>query len=67
VTTDNNVIRIFSAENGQVLGELHGHDAGISALVFGPNGTLYSGDRMGVIRSWDLEAQREQWHFSVSD
>lgn len=60
-------IVVLDATNGKTVCELHGHDASIARIVFGANGVLYSGDRIGVIRSWDLESQRERWCLSVLD
>jgi len=58
-------ILLFDAIGGQLKCVLRGHDAPITELAFGPNGLLYSGDIRGVVRSWDIEQQCEQWSFST--
>jgi len=58
-------ILLFDAISGQIMCELRGHDALISGLAFGPDGLLYSSDVRGFIRSWNIEQQCEQWHFST--
>jgi len=58
-------IVLIDAISGQTVCELRGNDAFISRLAFGPDGLLYSGDIKGVVRSWNIEQQCEQWHFST--
>ena len=58
-------IMLLDAISGQIMCELRGHDALISGLAFGPDGLLYSSDVRGFIRSWNIEQQCEQWHFST--
>jgi WD40 repeat protein len=61
------MIILFDAISGEIMSELYGHDAPISALAFAPDGLLYAGDIQGVIRSWNIEQQCEQSRFSTLD
>lgn len=58
-------IRVYDASSGKHLCELTGHDAPIAGLGFACDGLLYSWDTPGVIRAWNVERHREQWHFST--
>lgn len=58
-------IILLDAISGQTMCELRGHDGPISGLAFGSDGFLYSSDLRGVLRSWNIEQQREQWHLST--
>ena len=60
-------IILFDAISGKMMCELHGHDVPISGLAFAPDGLLYSIDIGGVIRSWNIERQCEQWYISTLD
>jgi len=56
---------VYNTASGMFLCELTGHDAPIAGLTFACDGLLYSWDTRGVIRAWNVEQHREQWHFSV--
>jgi WD40 repeat protein len=58
-------IMVFDATGGHIMCELRGHGAPITKLAFAPDGLLYSSDIQGVIRSWNIQQQREQCRFPV--
>jgi hypothetical protein len=48
-------VRLWSATDGQPIGELIGHDTHVYNLAFHPAGRdLVSGDLKGVVKQWDL-------------
>ena len=63
------VVRLWSAETGQLKYEWAGHKSEVTAVAFSPNGRfLYSGDANGRGQLWDLQtpgsSQRLDWHTS---
>jgi hypothetical protein len=55
-------LRLWSAKDGSSA-ELKGHLAPVLEVRFGPDGTLYSLDRMGVVMAWDPAARKVRWRF----
>ncbi|MCA9118123.1 MAG: WD40 repeat domain-containing protein, partial [Planctomycetaceae bacterium] len=54
------VVRIWSAETGELLHELTGHERHIYNLAFSPDGSaLVSGDLTGVLKHWETGSWRE--------
>src|SRR5437763_2772575 len=54
--TDSLVVRVFGARPFHTDGDL-------LALGFAPDGTLWSVEEPGVLRNWDLYAQKQvEWH-----
>ena len=63
------VVRLWSAETGELQFEWAGHKAEVTAVAFSPDGRfLYSGDANGRGQLWDLknpgQGQRLDWHTS---
>lgn len=52
------VIRVWSADSGQLVRELRGHGGAIFTLALHPEGSLASGDQHGVIKHWDMATGR---------
>ena len=51
---DDGIVRLWSAE-GKPLNNLEGHEGYIFSLLFHPDGTLLSGDQLGVVRRWNVK------------
>jgi hypothetical protein len=58
-TPDNKIIQLWSIVSGKEIGQLKGHDEGVS-MAFAPDGkTLASADRT-TLRFWDLATRQER-------
>lgn len=55
---DDGPVRLWSAD-GKPLSNLDGHAGYIFSLMFHPDGTLLSGDQLGVIRHWDVKSGKQ--------
>lgn len=50
------LVKLWSAETGELLRTLEGHEKHVYSLLFHPNGKLLlSGDLQGAVKVWDLE------------
>ncbi len=57
---NDNQVRVWNAETGELKHELSGHESHIYSLLFHPGGEwLLSGELKGVIRQWDLATGQE--------
>lgn len=52
------VVRLWDCDTGRRAGEFTGHTAQIYSLAFHPDGSLVSGDQVGVLKHWDIRAGR---------
>jgi hypothetical protein len=51
---NDNLVKVWSAENGELVKEIAGHDRHVYNVEFHPSGKwLVSGDLMGVLKQWD--------------
>ena len=58
------VVRIWSADTGELVRELTGHKRHIYNLAFHPNGQhLVTGDLMGVLKKWDVRTWKQVFEF----
>lgn len=55
---DDRTVRVWSAD-GKPLKELEGHAGYIFSLMFHPDGSLLSGDQLGVVRHWDANSGKQ--------
>jgi WD40 repeat protein len=53
-------VTVWGTEDGAVRQVLQGHEAGVTAVAFGPQGEVASGDRAGVIRVWDTAGKERR-------
>jgi serine/threonine protein kinase/WD40 repeat protein len=54
-TSESSVLRIFDARTGAIRLTLKGHSGAIDAVTFSPDNTrLYSADRKGAVKVWDV-------------
>ncbi|MCI0464303.1 MAG: PQQ-binding-like beta-propeller repeat protein [Gemmataceae bacterium] len=54
---DDNTIRLWEVQSGQLRGRLVGNQKGTTALAFSPDGRhLVSGSKDGVVRLWDVSS-----------
>ncbi|MCC7423357.1 MAG: hypothetical protein IT428_24030 [Planctomycetaceae bacterium] len=52
---NDNMVRIWSAADGQLIKELPGHERHVYNVMFDPTGkALISGDLMGVVKHWEV-------------
>lgn len=48
-------VKVFDVQSGKMIGSLVGHESSIKSVAFSTDGnTLFSGDKKGWVRSWDL-------------
>ncbi|GIW82782.1 MAG: hypothetical protein KatS3mg105_4589 [Gemmatales bacterium] len=53
------MVRIWSTDNGKKLGELAGHGCDVFSVAFHPSGqSVVSGDLKGVVKQWDLKTNK---------
>ena len=53
---NDNLVKIWSAETGDLVAELSGHERHVYNVRFHPDGRhLVSGDLMGVLKQWEVE------------
>ena len=55
---DDHIVRLWSAD-GKPLSDLEGHEGYIFSLMFHADGTLLSGDQVGVVRQWDVKSGKQ--------
>lgn len=57
---NDNLVRLWSADDGKQLGELAGHERHIYSVAFHPDGkNLVSGDLLGIVKHWDISHPAE--------
>jgi WD40 repeat protein len=65
---DRAAVTIWDFADRRRLAELAGHNAGVSALVFSPDGALLaSGDARGIAKLWDVGVRRERATLRAGD
>ena len=64
---DRKRIEVFDGENGSVLHTLRGHTAAVTALAYGPHGTLLSGGQDGRLILWEPERELRRFVLTGSD
>ncbi len=60
------IVRVWNAADGKPLIELKEHAEDVYAVAFHPDGTLISGDLKGVVRQWDLKANKTARTFDAA-
>lgn len=60
------LVRVFSADDGKKLHEFPGHNLDVFAVAFHPNGkSIVSGDLQGIVKQWDLATGKATREFDA--